>query len=88
MHLGRVGGLGAGVQLNSSGKGVRSPGRQDDVLGGVASLLAPTPDLRLPEEVARPTLVETPILQSLGAQWAGPSAEALIWLTSLGVRQL
>lgn len=29
-------------------------------------------------------LVETPILQSLGAPWAGPSAEALIWLTSQG----
>lgn len=62
--------------------------REDDVLGGVPSLVAPTPDLWLPEEVARPTLVETPILQSLGAQWAGPSAEALIWLTSLGVRRL
>lgn len=39
---------------------------------------------QLPEEVTRPMLVETPILQSLGAQWAGQSAEALIWLTSLG----
>lgn len=48
-----------------------------------------TPVLRLPEEVAGPVLVETPIFQSLGAQWAGPpAAEALIWLTSLGVRRL
>ena len=88
MCSGRVGGSGGGVQLNNSGKWVRSPGRQDDVLLGVPSLVAPTPNLQLPEEVARPTLVETPILQSLGAQWAGPLAEALIWLTSLGVRQL
>ena len=87
MCLGRVGGLGGGVQLNSSGKGVRSPGKMMS-LGGVPSLVAPTPDLQLPEEVGRPTLVETPILQSLGAQWAGPSVEALIWLTSLGVRRL
>ena len=76
-----------GVQLNSSGKGVRSPGKMMS-LWGVPSLVAPTSDLQLPKEVARPTLVETPILQSLGAQWAGPLAEALIWLTSLGVRRL
>lgn len=46
------------------------------------------PPLQLPEEVASPMLVETPILQSLGAQWAGQAVEALIWLTSLGVRRL
>lgn len=54
----------------------------------VPTLVAATPVLQLPEKVARPVGVETPILQSLGAQGAGQSVEALIWVALLGVRRL
>lgn len=87
MPWGREGGRGGGCPAEQ----VRKRRQVTKLAGGglgVPTLVAPTGALWLPEEVAWPVLVETAILQSLGAQGAGQSAEALIWLTSLGVRRL
>lgn len=81
--------LGSGGSLSRT-TWEEEPGHQGGgmTVSGVPTLVAVTPALQLPEKVARPVGVETPILQSLGAQGAGQSVEALIWVALLGVRRL